>query len=33
MDNMDFDLRSVQEARDLCRYGAVAAERIAKYTE
>ena len=33
MDNMDFDLRSIQEARDLCKYGSVAAERIAKYTE
>ncbi len=33
MDNMDFDLRSVQEARDLCKYGSVAAERIAKYSE
>lgn len=32
-DNMDFDLRSVQQARDLCRYGAAAAERIGKYTE
>lgn len=33
MDNMDFDLRSIQDARDLCKYGSVAAERIAKYTE
>lgn len=33
MENMDFDLRSIQEARDLCRYGAIAAERIGKYTE
>lgn len=33
MDNMDFDLRSIQEARDLCRYGSVAADRIAKYSE
>ena len=33
MDNIDFDLRSIQEARDLCKYGSIAAERIAKYTE
>ncbi|MGN0293090.1 MAG: acetaldehyde dehydrogenase (acetylating) [Lachnospiraceae bacterium] len=33
MENLDFDLRSVQEARDLCRYGAIAAAQIAKYTE
>ena len=33
MSDMDFDLRSVQEARDLCRYGAIAAEKISRYTE
>ena len=33
MENMDFDLRSIQEARELCKYGSVAAGRIAKYTE
>ena len=33
MENMDFDLRSIQEARELCRYGSIAAGRIAKYTE
>ena len=33
MDNMDLDLRSIQEARDLCKYGSAAAERIAKYSE
>lgn len=33
MENLDFDLRSVQEARDLCKYGAAAAAQIAKYTE
>ena len=33
MDNMDLDLRSIQEARDLCKYGSAAAERIAKSSE
>ncbi len=33
MENIDFDLQSIQEARDLCRYGSIAAERLAKYTE
>ena len=29
MENMDFDLRSVQEARDLARAGQIATEQIA----
>ena len=33
MDNMDKDLRSVQEARNLARLGKIAANQIADYTE
>ena len=33
MGNMDFDLRSIQEARDLVGLGKIAAEQIAEYTE
>lgn len=33
MENMDFDLRSVQEARDLARAGQIATEQIATYTD
>ncbi len=33
MQNIDYDLRSVQEARDLARLGQIATERIANYNE
>ena len=33
MDNMDYDLRSVQEVRDMARLGQIATEQIATYTE
>ncbi|MBN7774451.1 acetaldehyde dehydrogenase (acetylating) [Clostridium aminobutyricum] len=33
MENFDFDLRSVQEVRDLARIGKVATEQIAHYSE
>ena len=33
MQNIDYDLRSVQEVRDLARLGQIATERIASYTE
>ncbi|MEY8000884.1 acetaldehyde dehydrogenase (acetylating) [Clostridium sp. Mt-5] len=33
MENIDYDLRSVQEARNLARLGKIAADRIAEYTE
>lgn len=33
MENMDYDLRSVQEVRDLARLGQIATEQIANYTE
>ena len=33
MQNIDYDLRSVQEARDLARLGQIATERIATYNE
>ena len=33
MENFDYDLRSVQEARDLARLGKIATEKIATYTE
>lgn len=33
MDNIDYDLRSIQEVRDLARLGQIATERIATYTE
>lgn len=33
MENMDYDLQSVQEARDLARKGQVATEKLATYTE
>ncbi|MDO5408287.1 MAG: acetaldehyde dehydrogenase (acetylating) [Eubacteriales bacterium] len=33
MENFDFDLRSIQEARDLARKGAEAARKMAAYTE
>lgn len=33
MENMDFDLRSVQETRNLCKAGAAAAEKIATFNE
>ena len=33
MQNIDYDLRSVQEVRDLARLGQIATERIAVYTE
>ena len=33
MENMDYDLRSVQEVRDLSRKGQIATERLATYTE
>lgn len=33
MNNMDYDLRSVQEARNLARNGKIAADQIANYTE
>lgn len=33
MENMDFDLRSVQEARNLARLGQIATEQLATYNE
>lgn len=33
MENMDYDLRSVQEVRNLARLGQIATEQIASYTE
>ena len=33
MENMDYDLRSVQEVRDMARLGQIATEQIATYTE
>ena len=33
MDNMDYDLRSVQEVRDLANLGNIAAQQLATYTE
>lgn len=33
MQNIDYDLRSVQEVRDLARLGQIATEKIATYTE
>lgn len=33
MENFDYDLRSIQEARDLARSGEAAAKAIAKYTD
>ena len=33
MENMDYDLRSVQEVRNLARLGQIATEQIANYTE
>ena len=33
MQNIDYDLRSVQEVRDLARLGQIATEKIANYTE
>ncbi len=33
MENMDYDLRSVQEVRDLVRMGQIATEQIANYNE
>lgn len=33
MEHMDYDLRSVQEVRDLARQGQVATEQIAKYSQ
>jgi len=33
MQNVDYDLRSVQESRDLARMGQIATEKIANYTE
>jgi len=33
VDNMDYDLRSVQEVRDMARLGQIATEQIATYTE
>lgn len=33
MENMDYDLRSVQEVRNLARKGQIATERLATYTE
>ncbi|MEG0157342.1 MAG: acetaldehyde dehydrogenase (acetylating), partial [Anaerovoracaceae bacterium] len=33
MESMDYDLRSVQEVRDLTRLGQIATEQIATYTE
>ena len=33
MDNMDYDLRSVQEVRDMARLGQIATEQIATYSE
>jgi acetaldehyde dehydrogenase (acetylating) len=33
MENFDYDLRSIQEVRDLARMGKAAADQIAEYTE
>ena len=33
MENFDYDLRSVQEVRNLARLGKIATEQIAEYTE
>ena len=33
MENMDYDLRSVQEVRDMARLGQIATQQIATYTE
>ena len=33
MQTMDYDLRSVQEVRDLARKGQIATEKLATYTE
>lgn len=33
MNNFDYDLRAVQEARDLARLGKIAAEQFARYTD
>ena len=33
MENMDYDLRSVQEVRNLARLGQIATEQIANYNE
>ena len=33
MGNMDYDLRSVQEARDLARLGKIATQQIAHYSD
>ena len=33
MGNMDYDLRSVQEARDLARLGKIATQQIAHYND
>ena len=33
MENFDYDLRSIQEVRDLARLGKIATEKIATYTE
>ena len=33
MNNFDYDLRAVQEARDLARSGKIASEQIARYTD
>ena len=33
MDNMDYDLRSVQEVRDMARLGQIATEHTARYTK
>ena len=33
METIDYDLRSVQEARNLARKGQIATERLATYTE
>ena len=33
MENMDYDLRSVQEVRNLARLGQIATEQIATYNE
>ena len=33
MEHMDYDLRSIQEVRDLTRLGQIATEQIATYNE
>lgn len=33
MENFDFDLRSIQEARDLARKGEIAAKKMATYSQ